>query len=533
MIDDRSQRRLRQLFFALAVLYVLPFWVARYLPTVDGACHTYNAWIMRQHGNTEQYPLFNQYYEINPKPYPNWISQGGMALLMFAVPPLVAEKLLVSGYMLLFLGGMWYLVGAVRPEQRWLAFLAFPFAWNLLFQYGFYNFSYSLAFFPWIVGCWWRYRAAPGLGFALKINLLLWLCYFSHILSFALALVVIGILWLSTLRWESWRRHLLHVPILLPQVILPIWFLLQNTGGEVPDHWGLRRLFLYFASLRVLVTLDRDQQWIAGAVVLLFLLLFVLTLARKIRQRPLFQQEDVFLLLALLATLLYAVSPQGFAGGAILKPRLSLYPWLLLIPWLSPGLSPKIRKSATAALALGALLYAGYMTYLYRVYGGEVARYLAALEPIRPNTRVLPILFERTGPTDYLSHAFGYKALEKGLIDWDNYEAKYSFFPTRFRSTVVFPEMKEAVLAPHMLPIKANVDHLDAIYTWKMPPAILMRKRLRRRYEIVSRRFGGELFEIRREGPGVESRNAQPSARRRDGASGGGSGPDLARSRGE
>lgn len=506
MIEDRH---LRRLFFALAVLYVLPFWVVRYLPTVDGACHTYNAWVMRQHGNTEKYPLFNQYYEINAKPYPNWISQGTMALLMFAVPPLVAEKLLVSGYMLLFLGGMWYLAGSVRPEERWLAFLSFPFAWNQLFQFGFYNFSFSLAFFPWIIGCWWRYRAAPGLGFAMfaiKINLLLWLCYFSHILSFALALAAIGILWLATLRWESWRRHLLHVPILLPQIILPVWFFLQKTGGEIPDHWGLRRLVLYFAGLRVLVTLSEAQRWIARGVAVLFLLLLLFTLGRKVRRRPVFHQEDAFLLLALLAILLYAVSPQGFAGGAVLKPRLSLYPWLLLIPWLSPGLSPRARKAATGALALGALLYLGYMTRLYRLYGGEVAKYLAALEPVRPNTRILPLFFERTGPTDYLSHAIGYKALEKGLIDWDNYEARYSFFPTRFRSSVVFPEMNGVLTAPHTLPIKPNLDRIDAVYTWKMPPDLkLMRKRLRRRYALVSRRFGGELYEIRRDGPGVES----------------------------
>jgi hypothetical protein len=517
--------RIRRLFFALALLYVLPFWTVRYLPMMDGACHTYNAWILRQHGNVEQYPLFNEYYEINARPYPNWISQGTMALLMFVVPPLVAEKLLVSGYMLLFLGGMWYLAGSVRPEERWLAFLAFPFAWNQLFQFGFYNFSFSLAFFPWIVGCWWQHRshcAAPGprfaVNFALKINLLLWLCYFSHILSFALALIAIGVLWLATLRRESWRRHLLHIPILLPQILLPIWFFLQKTGGEIPAQWGVKRLFLYFAGLRVLVTLRDAQQWVAGGVVVLFLALFALTLGRKVR-RPVFEQEDTFLLLALLTTLLYAVSPQGLAGGAILKPRLSLYPWLLLIPWLSPGLSPRVRKAVTGALALGALLYLGYMTHLYRVYGAEVSRYLAALEPIRPNTRVLPLLFERTRPTDVLSHAFGYKALEKGLIDWDNYEAKVSFFPTRFRSSAVLPDVQGVFTAAETFKVQRNLSHVDAVYTWKMPADLSLRDRLKRDYTRVSERFGGELYEI----PGIES----PHARL-----GRGPGPDRRRPRG-
>src|SRR5687767_14061109 len=123
----RPNGRVRRLFFALAALYVLPFWTVRYLPTVDGPCHTYNAWILRQYHNVERYPLFQQYYEINAQPYPNWISQGTMALLMFVVPPLAADKLLVSGYVLLFLGGIWYLTAALRPpRERWLAFLAFP-----------------------------------------------------------------------------------------------------------------------------------------------------------------------------------------------------------------------------------------------------------------------------------------------------------------------------------------------------------------------------------------------------------------------
>ncbi len=533
MIEDRYLRYLRRLFFALAVLYVLPFWVVPYLPTVDGACHTYNAWILRQYDNVEQYPLFQKYYEINAKPYPNWISQGTMALLMFVVPPLVAEKLLVSGYMLLFLGGMWYLAGAVRPTERWVAFLAFPFAWNQLFQFGFYNFSYSLAFFPWILGCWWRHREAPGPGFginfAVKVNLLLWLCYFSHILSFALALIAISVFWLATLRPGNWRRHLLHVPILLPQVILPIWFFLQKTGGEIPDHWSLRRLFLYFAELQVLVTLNDAQQWAARAVGVLFLVLFLFTLGRKIRRRPFFQQEDVFLLLSLLAILFYAASPQGFAGGAVLKPRLSLYPWLLLIPWLSPGWSPRVVKTAAGALALGVLLYAGFMTYLYRVRGAEIVRYLAALEPVRPNTRIFALLFSRSLQTDVLSHAIGYKALEKGLIDWDNYEAKVSFFPTRFRSSVVFPDLGGAVLVPHSYRIKPNLDRVDALYTWQMPPGQILRRRLKRNYERVSERFGGELYEIQRDGPGIESLHDRPSGRRRDGAPGGGPGPHRAR----
>ena len=163
-----------------------------------------------------------------------------MALLMFAVPPVAAEKLLVSAYVLTFLAGAWYLAGAARPGERWLAFLAFPFAYHQLFQFGFYNFSISVALFLIILGYWWRHRERPGLRRTrVTINLLLWLCYFSHILSFGLALIAIAVLWLATLRRETWRRHLLHVPILLPQLALPLWFFCKQGAGRSrrPGPW--------------------------------------------------------------------------------------------------------------------------------------------------------------------------------------------------------------------------------------------------------------------------------------------------------
>jgi hypothetical protein len=515
--DLTEDPRLRWLFFALALLYVLPFWAVHYLPTTDGPCHTYNAWILRQHGNTEQYPLFQQYYEINWRPYPNWISHGTMALLMFVVPPLIAEKVLVSGYVLLFLGGAWYLAGAVRPGERWLAFLAFPFAYHQLFQFGFYNFSISLALFLLILGFWWRHHARPGFAFAVKINLLLWLCYFSHILSFMLAVAAIGVFWLATLRRESWRRHLLHIPILLPQTVLPFWFFLQQGGGQAPSGLPFARLLQYFGRLEVLATFSAAQWPWTAALAVVFLLLLLCTLRGKSRQGRRVEEADAFLILALACVVLFLLSPEGMSGGSLIKQRLSLYPYLLLIPWLAPRLGGRARTIGVAALALAALVNLGFLLYWYRVWGGEMERYLSPLATVQPNTRILALHYQRSGPTDALSHTMSYKALEKGLIDWDNYEAKLPYFQTHFRAGVVFPELPGGVLAPDSLRLKLSRDLLDAIFTWQMPPDAPLRSRLTRHYERVATGSGGELWERRQ--AGVESRHGgQGRKRERDGA---------------
>jgi hypothetical protein len=496
---------IRRIFFLLAVLYVLPFWIVEYIPTLDGPCHTYNAWILRQYGNTEEFPLFQQYYGINTKPYPNWAGHGTMALLMFAVPPLIAEKLLVSGYALLLLFGVWYLVGGVRPDQRWPAFLAFPFVYNLMFQFGFYNFSLSLALFPWILGLWWRNRASPTLAFAVKINLLLWVCWFSHVVSFTLALLLIAVLWLATLRRETWRRHLRHIPLLAPQILLPLWYFSDRGTATAPANWPFDLTLRYFFNLDALITFSEAQHWFAKGVVLVFALLTILTLWREHfraarERRRVFREEDVFLLLAVLLMVLYFVSPDGMAGGSLLKNRLSLYPWLLLIPWFSLRLDRAALWTMVTALALAATLNLGFQLRWYDRLDGEMGQYLAGLEAVEPDSRLLPLLFARNGSSSRVSifgHAASYAAIEKGLVDWDNYEASVAFFPIYFLPSAPPPPIWYIEATPDKLHVRPWSRRADFIYTWKLPPGHPMARRLKKYFVRISDKNGGVLWEQR------------------------------------
>jgi len=404
---------------------------------------------------------------------------------------------------LLFLGGAWYLAGAVRPEERWPAFLAFPFAYHQLFQYGFYNFSLSVAWFLFALGFWWRHRERPAWRFALGINLLLGLCYFSHILSLALALLAIALLWLATLTRQGWRRHLWHVPILLPQIVLPLWFLTHQGGESNPTAWSAGQLAGFFAGLQVLYTLGDVQRWLGIALAVVFIGLVVLTLRQEWRAPRENRRgaENAFPLLALLLVVVYFVSPDGMAGGWLIKNRLSLYPFLVLLPWLSlrlpSGEARRAETIAALALALVALLNVAFLTARYRELGGEVERYLAGLAPVKPDSRALALNFAHTGPTDVLSHAISWAAIEKGLLDWDNYEAKVDFFPVRFRRSVTFPDAPNLALNPGAYRVKPNADLVDAVYVWGRPPGDPLAKRLLRCYNLVAETDIGELYEWR------------------------------------
>ena len=90
------------LFWALAFLYLVPVWVYRYVPTQDGPSHLDNAQILKDLGNSVA--GYEAYFEIRADPIPNWTSHLLLAGMLYVVPPLLAEKLLVSLYILGFAG---------------------------------------------------------------------------------------------------------------------------------------------------------------------------------------------------------------------------------------------------------------------------------------------------------------------------------------------------------------------------------------------------------------------------------------------
>ncbi|MDP9121873.1 MAG: hypothetical protein M3O15_11000 [Acidobacteriota bacterium] len=474
---DRS-RWMGGLFLLLACLYVVPIWSVHFIPTTDGPCHVYNAWILRQYGNTAQYPLFHEFYEINWQPVPNWTSHAVLALLMLAASPGIAEKVLLTGYMALFLGGLWYLAGAAAPERRWLAFLGVPLSYNLLLQLGFYNFSISLGCFMLAVGYFWRHRERPGLRHAVVLNLILLLCYFSHILSTDLALLSIAILWLSSFERQSWRRHLLHIPALAPQVVLPVWFLATARGPIVPSTLTAGQLTDFLLHGQVLHTFSRGQLRIGSALTALGLLLAVLTVLRENlswdgrKPRLLLHPVDGFLLASCVCLVLYFLSPEGAAGGSVLKPRLSLYPLLLLLPWLSGRLGRAVAAAGVCVATVLALAYLGIVLHWYRALDPEVEAFVAGLDKAAPNSRLLPLLWKARGASPFVGifgHAVDHVATARGLVDYDNYEATTALFPVRFKPSVHRPDLYTIEADPGALLIRQYRDAIDEVYCWHMP----------------------------------------------------------------
>ncbi len=508
-------------YWALGAAFAAPLWMVSSLPTTDGASHVYNAWVLLRLLTGTAPPLVRAAFAVDPRPLPNWLTHGALALLLTVCGPRTAEKILVTAYVALFLYAVRRLAGAVAPERRSLAFLAFPFLYNWPVQMGFYNFGLGMALAFLSIAAWWRGREAVydgrGLaGYALRVNALLLLAYFAHAVPHAVALVAIGMLWLAGLPCRRLSRHLLHLALLAPQAVLPLWFA-SGAGRPLPRRSGGGELALYLVELRGLVAFGPRQEWLAAAVAWTFLAILVLALALALAHRrrsgrwrwgrP--REEDGFLLAALALVALCFLAPEGASqSGAFLPWRLTLFPWFLALPWISlegsqerPGkLLRGAALAATTALAGLAVADLAIVVPAYRALDALRAPYFRALAAAPPGGRLLPLVFDPRSldtPLSVFLHASGYQAAEKGMVDWSDYEAATTYFPVRFRPGVERPDIWRVEVSPWDLQLGAWSGTVDDVLTWKQVPSPSIR-RLARHYDLVAEDGPARLYRVRR-----------------------------------
>src|SRR5262245_37251957 len=164
---------------------MLPF-----APTQDGPAHLSMAQALRQYGTPEGGYL-REYLVPNQEAIPNWFVFFLLAdVLRFLSLP-VAEKVLLSAYVILLPLAARYALRAVRPGAGFLAFLSFPFVYNFLLNMGFYNFCFSLAAFLFSLGYWLRHRGRLGIRHTAVLALLILWTYFCHPVTLA---VLVGTL---------------------------------------------------------------------------------------------------------------------------------------------------------------------------------------------------------------------------------------------------------------------------------------------------------------------------------------------------
>jgi hypothetical protein len=448
-------------FAGLILLHLIPIWGFTYFPSQDGPAHLHNATVIRDYSHPDR-PIYREYYLLDLHPDPNWLIYLILAGLLFLVPVLVAEKLLLTGYVILLPIALRYALQAINPASAFLSVLAFPLVYNFTLHMGFYNFAYSLPLYGFVLGYWLRHHDCLTPRTTLTLATLALLLYMAHPVSLVAAWLAIGTLacWLTlldgigqvrqqrTLRplWTACRpRVLMTLGAFLPTLLLMGVFV-GRQGLALRDSSSAAHLWSQLQRLDVLISYRGAEAYLSSALFWLFVLLVVYLLFMKGWCRQVSRWDGMFAVAAGYVAL-YFLAPEGVSGGWFLSARLQLYPCFALLLWFAVHnyARPIIRAIQVVAVGLAVLLL-GIHIGAYAELNDYLDEYLSGMPLMAPNTTLLSLSFSYQGHTpdgrvlawriNPFLHAGGYIAAHRGLVDLLNYSANsdwFPLFPLRFR----------------------------------------------------------------------------------------------------
>jgi hypothetical protein len=443
------------LFFIIVLFFLLQIWIHRYFVTGDGPCHVYNSKILLDYMLHRDTDFYNQWYDTNATAFPNWFSHVLLSLLLFVSPPHVADKILLSLYILMASFGWRYLIHQIKEKYHASVFLGLLFVFHHVFLMGFYNYSFSVAMFFWIAGYFYKNKNDMSLKSALFLGFATVLLYFMHPTGIVLLVSFIGcnILVDTFYDWKTGRfifkNSIFLVSkigiIILPAAFLLVHYLLEQPASNAVPQNSILSLFSEMKDLTALVTISHREVWLArvifwGSVV--YLSTFIWYRSRKNQ----FFQYDALSLFTVLLFLFYFFQPGGIGGGLMIPQRIQFLPFLGILIWSSGyTLKPKINTALIyfACISIGVFGVIRYKYYhLASDYMTEVQSVAKSVKP-RSVMMVLNYDLGCTTPKGAVlgsriwlqPHMASYIGATKPLIVATNYEALQNYFPLKWKST--------------------------------------------------------------------------------------------------
>lgn len=487
-----SSKKLTNTFFYVGLLILLiPIWQNKYFLTGDGPCHLYNAKVLGDLFLGNHTEFYSQYYSINSELEPNWLTHFLYAVLQYVFPPYLAEKLLLTTYVLTFAFGLRRLLRTINPKAEWLVLLGMPLVYQKVLLYGFFNCAFSYVIFFYILDYWLRHKDQLTWKRTTVLGLLLTLVYFTHPMGLALSFAAIGLYSVADLpgdlKKENGRRSVLKKAGLglvaaAPALLLIVTYFARADQDTISAITSSKALYHQLIEANFLVSLSSVEVGFAMAFSVICGLLFFYAIFIKIKSKKL-QSADVLFLLFVLAVLSYFQAPEATAGGAFFGERMQFVVFLLLILWTATIELPKWAKTigATAAFVIGALLVIVRIPVHHNL--AEAAQeYASVAKYIEDESTVLPLSYSHSGKNldgSFISdniwmfmHAGDYVGAQKSVVMLGNYEANTGYFPLNYleeRNPYKYlGDVEAQPPVPHILeyPERSKGGSVDYVILW-------------------------------------------------------------------
>ena len=427
-------------------------WSPAYFLTTDGPVHVYNADILRSLFMKQDHGYYAALYHVNNQINANWLSHFILGMLLSVFDSATSEKILITSYLFLFLGGVYAYIRLVNKDGIFYLLAAFIFIFNTALLKGFYNFSFSMALFPWFLNaCIVLFRKCT-FNKLLRMFLISLLIFVAHPLGYIVALAISFFLLCSFLLSEKERlRSFGRAWLIYGSMQLPfgIWIILFNQkNNDAFFRWVFNRAFinnhlLRFSSFHCYN--NQENIWCIASSLLL-LSAFLMTILYRIRTKKYIHPQDGLLYGLVFLTGLYLFFPDYYPCP-LMELRVQLFFFLTIFLFLIANLSLS-KLSMIFSMCLFCLFRLLSISRIQTIrHTDDALRELeGACRFIKPETTLLGLNFHHHGQgtdgneinsqNDVFSHAHQYLGKKKNLFILDNYEANTSYFPLRYTDSV-------------------------------------------------------------------------------------------------
>ncbi len=431
-------------FYSIVLINLIPLFITKYFPTVDGPAHLYNARLIIDLLANNASPLA-EYFVFNSNLNPNWSAHFILSGLLLIFPAFLAEKILLMSYLLFFPVSFRFLFKTLNIQENYLLYFIFPFTYSFMFYFGFYNFHIGLIFFFITIGFWVKFLKS-GLNYPrLLLLLFLTLCvFFSHLFILAMLFMVITLLnlkdFIALFKSTTDNKNsiiksiLLQIAVIFPVVVLTLFYFYSNpiVAGTF-DYLSSHDLWKMVQQVQPAKGISYGKEAVFAKWIFILLSLiaaYLLILRIKHINKPLKNSTLTWGLLALITLVGLFVLPNGTPTFGFISSRLVLFFFLFLIIFLATHKVPLWLKVVSFILI-------NYVNIaLLKIYVQSSAQMnivseniLSASENIKPYSTVLPI---NESDNWIFSHISNYLGADKPMIILENYEASLNYFPLKW-----------------------------------------------------------------------------------------------------
>ncbi len=389
------------LLLAIAAGLLAPIWTVRFPLLVDYPNHLASAFVLAHLRDAAFH--FDQYYRANWNVYP-YLSMDVILLgLQHLVAMEVAGRLFLTLCVLSVPAAAWFFLRRANPEDQSLALWSLLVCHNLyFFRFGFLNLQLSMAVCFFLLGVWLWHLERPRLGTWLLLLLVTTALYFTHVVGFAVAAVV-----MTAYTWSAKRpmKDLLSVwALYLPGAV----FYLHAVVGRGPSGgFHFRSISEKIGSL-VAVMVGCNT-----AVDLLTLIALLAVLAWAQIDNYEFKWNRPWRRATLILFLFYLILPAVIGPATNVDKR--LLPFIFVLSLAGARVGRRGRKIALAAVLIF-FIRAGALEQNFVFNQPHFAKLAQANSLIPTGARVLPVVDWAGGAPWPERHFWSYGVIERGWL---------------------------------------------------------------------------------------------------------------------